>query len=543
MFTTRFLPALCALVITTASTAIGQPLDKSKLRNAISLPRLNVTINFGLTPNIADWWDAPSGGTESTSNGNSATEAASPAARLIHLAKACSARKDDAGATRAYGQAAALLAHQTTSHPNDAESLLEYGKALMGLNRNAEAEPILRRVVHLTPDNWHGWVELGNVLLANSLAITVHAGSTERAPAGQMSAEEIRAWSQRHQPTTAQKAQEQKLMEEGQAAFDKAVAIAPREAEPYFRRASFRIGALLAQTFQDFTAGGANSGGGADFIVKLVQQPLVISDLRQAALLSPNNPRVLAGAATFELFGSLLERAKTTGQILEPGSGPIWKELPPATQQSVHSYVDRLQKLAQTPTTRSASVLDALARVQLLVGDSAASERNFRQAVALDPTYDSAWQSLIAILAGAHRLDDLASLLRQRLKTQDSVFSRLMLAKCLANLDQRSGAEQQVRAALNLAPHDLTADVTLAALLLKTRDTPAALTEAGALLDEVDRLYANSHPAEEWVEYLTIRGIYQALSGNVAAARQTLQDLAPSAPDNEDVRAALLALG
>ncbi|MDQ2733262.1 MAG: hypothetical protein M3Y56_16555 [Armatimonadota bacterium] len=525
----RYLPALCALIITTASAAIGQPLDAGKLRNAITLPKLDVTINFGVTPSISEWWVTP------PASGSPTAQAPTDAARLLQLAEASTARKDDDGASRLYGQAAALLVHQTAAHPNDAESLLEYGTALHGLDRNAEAEPLLRRVVRLAPDNWHAWIALGKVLQANAFAVAIH-------PPHQMSVEEFRAWSQTHPLTAAQNAQKQKLTVEAQAAFDRAVAIQPHEAEPYFERATFRIGVLMAQVVHDFAANALNTTNGPGFMVQLVQQPQVVADIRRAAQLSPNNPRVLSGAATFEIFGWMLQRAQEAGKIPEPGSAATWNDLPPTVRQTVQGYLDRLQKLVQISGSHSPTALDALARVQFLAGDSAASERNFRQVIAMDPKQEGAWQYLIALLAWGRRVNDLVPLLRQHLTTEDSVFTRLMLAKCLAQLSQ-PGAEEQVRAALKLAPHNLTADVTLAALLLKNTPTSAARTEAGALLDEVDRLYANSHPADEWVEYRTIWGIYLALSGKVAEGRQTLQEVSQSAPDNEDVRNALTALG
>jgi tetratricopeptide (TPR) repeat protein len=115
-------------------------------------------------------------------------------------------------------------------------------------------------------------------------------------------------------------------------------------------------------------------------------------------------------------------------------------------------------------------------------------------------------------------------------------------------LNRIDRAEEQVQAALKLAPGDFTADLALAVLLLKRNDE-AALSQAGELLTQMgDGLLfiagmGESPSRQQWMDYTLIRGIYRALTGELAEARQDIDLVLRLDPNNEAAKEALEALG
>jgi hypothetical protein len=93
---------------------------------------------------------------------------------------------------------------------------------------------------------------------------------------------------------------------------------------------------------------------------------------------------------------------------------------------------------------------------------------------------------------------------------------------------------------MQLAPHDLVARLTLAALLLKESDhRPADISEAGKLLPP---LPPTGTPPDLSTQYALTRGLYLALAGQSAHAVPTIRAVLQTDPDNADAKNILAAL-
>ncbi len=109
--------------------------------------------------------------------------------------------------------------------------------------------------------------------------------------------------------------------------------------------------------------------------------------------------------------------------------------------------------------------------------------------------------------------------------------------------DQLYKAEEQVQAALKLEPNDFTANLALAALLIRRSSDASTLLQAGERLAQAGQVLKESPPHQQWVAYALTRGVYLALHGDVEAAEKQLKQILAHDEDNEDAKEALKAIG
>jgi hypothetical protein len=97
---------------------------------------------------------------------------------------------------------------------------------------------------------------------------------------------------------------------------------------------------------------------------------------------------------------------------------------------------------------------------------------------------------------------------------------------------------------VKLAPEDLTANLALAAALLRrSRGEAAGLRAAGEQLAVTRVLYGKAPTEASYGGYALLRGLYCGLAGDVAEARRQLQELLAHDAGNADARSALAAIG
>jgi tetratricopeptide (TPR) repeat protein len=338
----------------------------------------------------------------------------------------------------------------------------------------------------------------------------------------------------------------QELLDEAGRAYDEAVAVAPRRPEPYLRRGTFRgLGQrLIARTIRASRGGRASlvealRGQGENLVLAMVS-PGAVSDFLRAARLSPASFRLVATAAFLEIFSF----ACHSGRAPDFTGPELWDSLPEKTRRSVREAMRRLEKLARSrDVDTAAGASHALGELQFyLLNDYPRALVNLRRAVTLDPARLSAWDKLAILTLEARRYQELVALCTERLKHQDSALNHLLLAKAYEMAGQLDEAEEQVEAALKLAPDDFIANFSLAVLLLKRADDAAALREAERRIARAGTALRKQHNPDQDVQFLLVAAIQEALAGDVEGARRLLESVLAYDPSNEDAKAALGAL-
>ncbi len=121
----------------------------------------------------------------------------------------------------------------------------------------------------------------------------------------------------------------------------------------------------------------------------------------------------------------------------------------------------------------------ALGILRRAAGDSAGAEREYRQALVLDPLAQEPVKRLFEIEEPQGRLETLVPILREALRLNgDSAFHHNWLALVLERTGRQAGAEQEYRSALRSDPEYVSALVNLGSLVARQRD-----------LDEAERLF------------------------------------------------------
>ncbi|HZQ48452.1 MAG TPA: hypothetical protein VFC07_15655, partial [Verrucomicrobiae bacterium] len=337
----------------------------------------------------------------------------------------------------------------------------------------------------------------------------------------------------------AQVALAKKWMEEAGAVYDKAAAIAPEEAEVYFRRGLHRClqSALLNRIR-------VASGERAEDVALLngCFTPESLADIQHASRLSPWDYKLIGGAVLFEIYTVSAEKGQVNWGTF------TWNLLPDKSQRSIREAVTRLENLAQSPRTKvAAGASEVLGIVQgPVLHEPHSCLANLGRALALDPSRDQAWETIAATIAQSRHYDELLSTCEERVKQKDSARSRILLAKAYEKLKQWNECEQQIRLALKLDPDDFTANLALADLLLKhSRDT-SALAEANGWLARAEyllnKMTARQRTQLRLVDLTLARGIYYALTDEVETARRWVKAVIDQDKENKFAQEILNAM-
>ncbi len=425
-----------------------------------------------------------------------------------------------------WARAAELYRRRAEMRTEDGVLLAGFGQSLAGAGKTDEAESILRRAVRVAPAEWKCRVALGRFLDAEARR---EIQNRQRGAPGFPPTDDS-AEAPGDRLSFPQVAQAQKRLAEAGECYESAVAAAPGEAEVYSGRGLHRCleTALLNQIR---LASGEQQPGLTPLSDCFSQAGL--ADLQQACRLSPRDYELIGSTVLFEIYTVSAQRGEMDW------NGFSWNSLPDKTQRSIHQAMTRLENLGQSPEPGvAAGALEVLGILQgpiLRQTDSCIS--NLRRALALDPGREQAWEMLTATLAQAQRDDELLAGCQERIRIKDSARARLFSAKAFERLKQWDNAEEQVLAAVKLAPDDFTATLSLAALALKRSRDGSFLPEANNWLaraqELLNKLPASQKTRQQFVDLALTRGIYFALNDEIEIARRWVKAVIEQDKDNK----------
>lgn len=535
--------ALLVFVTVSASAAAAEEFDRARLRGLVQLPTL--TFLFGVGVNSEDGIvlmgekvDAPA---EIAALLKQMKGDASDAERYHRLARLYSLQLQKDESKQARARATELYRQRAKADPRNGYALAQVAQTL----EVAEAEPLLRQAVKLSPDDWRCWVELAKC--QDGRAVEALFGDPLLGSAATLD-KMLQVLTQR--PVAAdvlRKATRER--EEAKACYDKAVSLAgPRDAGPYTCRTASRCFFNFVEAGLDLAQGKQTNPFLAMFSADC------LPDLREAARRNPEDFKSISLILFIEVLPVLMKLPKPVD------NDGLWKHLPEEVQRSARVTLNRLEELTQHRDPRlAAGASEVLGMFSFFIeGNMNRMTTELRRAVSRDPSRDHAWEGLIIILAETGSLEAAEAVCRERLRRNDSAHFRLLLIKVLAEQESSDvsyvfkhcpwfrteerfpRAERAARAALEREPRSARLHHALAALMMKSTD--AELPEAGKLLDQAEKLLGDSASSNERGELQLNRSLYLALSGKPDEARERLRLLLRQDQNNKKVQQALAEL-
>jgi len=523
------------VALTLTARGVTPEVGKERLRQLLKLPAVSFQPNWG--------FDAGRGFTLGVGTEDAREQVAKLRKELTKdsadpesfqdLAELYASLNENAKAGGAWHRAAELYRRRVGSTPDDSGLLTGFGLALAATGKSSEAESVLRRAVRGAPKNWRCWVALGRFL---------DDDARQRVLTGTTQAVELTDGTDNAGITSVGLppnlvAQAQKELDEATDCFDKAVEVAPEEGEVYYRRGMHRS---LRAMLRNQIAGTSRTDG--EDPMKDYFSSESLADLQKASRLNPTDYRMIGATALFEVY----TYGGRNGQL--SWSDFSWDSLPDKSQRSLRQSITRLEDLAGAPEPRvAAGALEVLGVLQgTVLRASRSSIVNLRRAVTLDPSRDQAWELLAGTLVQSGHYDELLAACEDRVKSQGSARSHILLAKAFERVRQWDNAEAEIAAALSQEPDNMTACLAIAALIMKRGHTDASVTEAGNWLTRAELVLARTPTTQRTqqllVDFTLIRAVNFALADDLENARRWVKAVLEEDKDNklaQDIMAAM----
>ncbi len=530
---------LCLLVVATETRAAAPAGGKAKLRDLVTLPRINLEIDCS--------WDVDEGFTFAPNPPDVPAEVAaltkamtgrpSDAERYLRLGNVYDWNHDTTNAHAAYAAALRLYRQQVELQPDDGPLLIKFADALHHADKEDEADSVLRRAVQVEPKAWRGWLARGRFFLGRAFDAlsSPPTSGRDRAPG-----RDVVTWLLGRRPSPEQVARSQQALADAHEAMNRAVTLAPRQSEARAGRAAFYCAqGELEATFRLIRGEESDP----TTISRAAFTRAGLPDLWEAARLDRTNYVLITCAAGFEAFAEVATKFKA-----EPPPPKLIDTLPEASQRSIREAVAWLTDLSQSPNRRLAGgALEGLGFLQTFAfADNAGALQNARRAVAADSTLESAWDLLLALLDDPGHLDELVRAGEKRVQLNGSARNHFILAKCYDRRGDLSRTEGELRQAQRLDPKDFPATLGLAAVCLKG-DDPTLLAQAEQWLDKAYRLLDPNDTSLEGrlhgIDFLLTASLYHGLTDHLDLARQTARQVFKIDKENEHAKEILAALG
>lgn len=522
-----------------ASGGAARALDRDKVRAAVPLPGMEFRALFSSGAPLD----------ERPLNARIvALEAAPPTSDgLILLGEFYLEAKDPARSKAAFARAVAALRTEIKAHPDDSAAiqagfLVRLSMTLRSAMQLERAEEQAQLASGIAPEMWKTWTELGEVQLQQAAHAVLPSPHRFGFKFGDASANYLGlspdALGGRPNPEAIAKAQ--RLLGAAHANYVRALKLAPLDPEIPSKRVSFRSG----ETFLDGVLQHLNANetatlqsaidAGAPAATMAMFSPASLADMQTVARLKPRDASA-SGMAAFAAISSHLMLSKPEFPLKDG-----LESLPAPVIAAVRENMERLEILARGDAKDQAAALEAQSVIAFMLGDSTALDKA-RRALTLDPTREQARELLIGVLSTENGFEEMATLIQAQLARQNSARYRLLLAKTMDKLGRAAEVETQVKAALQLEPGDLTANLARAALDLRAGDA----ARAGESLARTARLLlpAAKPSAQQKTEYAVLQAAFLALEGQPDAAKIALQSLLTADPKNKSAQQLLDALG
>ena len=422
--------------------------------------------------------------------------------------------------------------------PSDGLTLVCLADALDGLGRDAEQESLFRRATLVSSNDSKCWAGLGRFLGLHALYEVLPKQAKEKSG----SIELIVSAAADYKPSSESLARSEAMRKESEEDFNRAVSLAPKEADVYLDRANIQgtygILDFLSRFYRDKQPPKRSE------TLELYCSAATVRDLKEAARLCPDDDRVTATAAWFEVWHALLER----GQRDPNYDFSSWKSLPENARDSLRKAMEHLEALSRTANkTRSAGAFQSLGIFKLMTQDWAGAIEDLRRALALEPTRVIAWENLLgAQTKSGASTDEMAKTSESLVKAKNSCRNHLLLAKARINQSKFDEAKAEIKKAADLEPNNILPYLFAEALLLKLTDDENnlsyATTEMTWASEVLDRMPNDEERRTRWKEFMLNEAILYGLFDKPAEAKDLLREVSKYFPDDQTAKDILSAI-
>lgn len=527
-----------ALAGTSALQAASAPSGQEAFRRLLKLPVLHAEFSLRLDPEAG--YVLSGGNPDRTPEIERLTQAMQeqPADAERHFALFEIYRQLGQGARATNHLARAVTWFRTLAdtQSENAALLAKYGRALDLASEDKQAEAVLRRAVRLGPKEWRGWSALSQLLLGKCLH-TLTEGLPERASDRPQT---LLAAAIKKEISAQQLQKARGDLDEALRCTDRAVALAPKEVEPWADRSLVHAYVGMLRFIQD-VLGGAESS--AMKIHRAMFSTNALTDLEQISRLKPEDPVIWGKIGLFRLVDAAVGLGQRGAEQLS--NGDLWSLLTDRQRLELQQVFTALENLSQggNPTV-AAAALEFLGAFQwTAMRDWRGAEKSLRRAVQLDPRRDMAWDFLMAVLVDTERNEEAVNAAEMRLQTRDNVRNRVAAAKACDRAGRLPKAQAHLAAALKLDPDDYLANFAGAIIVMKSARDEDQLRRAGSLLERAGRVEGRPATRSEWLEWTTTSAIYYALNGDREAARREFKRALAEDSANQTAKDGLALVG
>ncbi|HEY4416782.1 MAG TPA: hypothetical protein VGO57_13915 [Verrucomicrobiae bacterium] len=399
------------------------------------------------------------------------------------------------------------------------------GTALAG-NNNDEAERALRQATQVSSNEWRCWVGLGNFLTSKNCSSLFPTNWQSEISPGRPISQKVLAY----RPSAELLNRVETTSQEADRCFDRAIAIAPKNSEVFLQHAGHMSMSSWQNCFIRYYRGGEPLTDNALFLNFFSQE--MIADLKKASELNPKDYQCIGLAAYFDFMREVsMDRSKDLKA----------KNLPDTSQQFLHDAITRLENLSGNPDKiMAAGAFENLGMLNMIFENKPEALKDFRQAVALDPTRDQAWDMVEDMLIDSP--DEFLAAARARLKIDDSARNHMILSRIFSGpMNKLSEAATEAKIAEKLETNNPVPLLQFIAIDLKQSAETNHLTMAATNLVRVYpiiRAMPESNEKQKRLsEWILNEIIFNALTGDQDDAKEILATFTKRFPDDKTGKA------
>jgi hypothetical protein len=446
------------------------------------------------------------------------------------------------------------------------------------VGRGREAVALMRRAVSVAPDDADAWAGLGGALVGDgSWAELFSLGDNEPVPGSiggdydalvRVAAARLLAAASVPDGVLARV---EARGAEAVRCLDRAVSLAPGRADLYLSRAVCRSHSTavvsLARVMREVVKQAGDKSSPLSLrkpppglnLLDALLSPESLSDVRAAALRSPDDPASLAAVDFVPVLMAGVRRAMEAAQAGETpeDTALLSEEVARKITSSLNAWLARTPQRPSDPAARRnrSRAVEMLGVIAFLRKDNMTAEAHFREAAAIAPDRHGPFDLWMAALTELGREGEMVEPLRERLSREDRPRYRAVLANTLSRLGRDAEAESAITGPVKGAVPEYTGSddakerrtlmFSHAAVQLRrcangsAADAAIYLKAAGAL---IDRLSAERGRLDKDGRALldALRGAHLALTGDQTGALAVLA-AAPADTDYDDDLSALRA--
>lgn len=520
---------LCLLLSASFASGIQRPDTKSTLRSLARLPRVEpkFSLDFSADGGFAVFDTSKDPGIAAIELRQKISAGASDPKSYLELASLRNAA-GDVSASRDFQRAADALRKRLDTEPGNPRLRIDLATALHGLGRATEAESIFRETIQRAPTSTNQ-VSYSAFLEARAWEIAADTSNWR----GRRSYADLCRRMLDREPSSETMGRVARLLDESLAAAREAV----RQNGDY-APAHHRLAIALAS--KDCFEAMRRRLAGQDYSAPSVETAIfsegALPSLETAADLDPENP---IRRATVILWRALATAGQKRVSITD---GSLWQNLPEETRHQVSNGLETLRGAGGSATGPAAEALGTLRF--LLQNDLHGAADDLRRAIGFLPDSEQLWETLSLVLSKTDEPFELAAVCEARVYVRPNVRNRVLLANAHEKLGNRARAIEELNQALTLNSNDFTANVALAALLMRNATSDDDLSpRIRQLLINAERAVRSTGSGRQLVELALAQSIYHGLIDEPERARDILKAALAYDKNDAAIAAALSAIG